>query len=366
MEDASVVLAVPHTGNWAGYFVDTVLALRKAQRSSLIRVENKPVDVARNMLARGFLENPTATHIFFMDSDQIFPVDALERLLSRGKDVIGGTYFARTENPIPHVYEFGRDNPETGARYYRSMCKEFAAWTKAHPEVYGSPKANVFPDTPDSLIRCDALAAGCLLVSRRVFETIPFPWFECWPQSAAGEEFGFCQKARDYGFEVWADFSVQCAHEIKLVFQGATDFIEVFGIGQPDEQDFERPSYVEAGPGGKLVRLGVKAEEFELPDVEGYLTDEQGRLLDRFAKRVPEDGLIVELGSYKGKSTIALARSGRRVYTVDHFAGEPADELDDPIHGHTDHMNGNYREDLEANLARYGVADNVLSFLNGL
>ncbi len=88
-------------------------------------------------------------------------------------------------------------------------------------------------------------------------------------------------------------------------------------------------------------------------DVEGYLLEPVGEMLYRLACRVPEDGLIVELGSYKGRSTICLAQSGRKVWAVDHFLGEPLDVLDDKGHALPDHVAGDYRAAFMANTAPY-------------
>ncbi len=190
------------------------------------------------------------------------------------------------------------------------------------------------------------------------------PWFENWPGSAGGEDFNFCNKAREHGFKVYADMSVQCAHAAQLVFIGREDFKQVFGVGTEQEHDWTQPIWVEAGPSGRTVRLGKRPDDgFVFPkDVEGYLTEDQGRLLWEFANRTPADGLIVELGAYKGKSTICLAQAGRRVWTFDSFEGEQLANLDDQLAAKPDHLSGNYRQALEENLAAAGVADNVRIF----
>lgn len=69
----------------------------------------------------------------------------------------------------------------------------------------------------------------------------------------------------------------------------------------------------------------------ELAELEGLIPDAVGEELTRLAAAVPADQAIVEVGSYKGKSTCYLAAGTResgvgRVYAVDpwNLAGNPS------------------------------------------
>lgn len=92
-------------------------------------------------------------------------------------------------------------------------------------------------------------------------------------------------------------------------------------------------------------------------DVEGYLWEHEGELLFEAARRVSREHVVVELGSYKGRSTICLAQGHDLVIAVDHFKGEQSIE---PITQHFDHITGDYRAEFERNLDKYGVRANVL------
>ncbi len=57
-------------------------------------------------------------------------------------------------------------------------------------------------------------------------------------------------------------------------------------------------------------------------EIDGWLSDSEGELLFKLAKNVPSGRAIVELGSWKGKSTVWLAKgteAGQRnkVYSID-------------------------------------------------
>ncbi len=93
--------------------------------------------------------------------------------------------------------------------------------------------------------------------------------------------------------------------------------------------------------------------------VEGWLTEEQAARLHRCAAAVPEGGTIVELGSFRGRSTIVLASgagAGVEVVAVDPYAGN------DRGPGEWQGRDAEASADLAAftrNLAAAGVADAV-------
>lgn len=65
-----------------------------------------------------------------------------------------------------------------------------------------------------------------------------------------------------------------------------------------------------------------------LNDIGGWMTTAEGRLLYDLAQRAARGGVIVEIGSYQGKSTIWLARGSQagnrlRVYAIDPHQNRP-------------------------------------------
>jgi predicted O-methyltransferase YrrM len=94
-------------------------------------------------------------------------------------------------------------------------------------------------------------------------------------------------------------------------------------------------------------------------DVPGWLSDDQALRLWERAAALHGAGTIVEIGSYRGRSTIVLARaagSGVEVVAIDPHAGN--DRGPQKIRGSADEGEADHRAFVE-NLARAGVAGQV-------
>jgi len=98
----------------------------------------------------------------------------------------------------------------------------------------------------------------------------------------------------------------------------------------------------------------------DIRGVEGWMSEAQARMLWERARGLPEGGQAVEIGSYRGRSAIVLARaaarSGARVTAIDPHAGN--DRGPQQIAGSPDEGEEDHRAFLD-NLRRAGVADRV-------
>ena len=96
-----------------------------------------------------------------------------------------------------------------------------------------------------------------------------------------------------------------------------------------------------------------------LDGVEGWFSPDQLARLAARAAAVPAGGRIVEIGSFRGRSTIAIARSappGVEIVAIDPHAGN--DRGPREIHGHADAAAEDCRV-FVANLDRAGVRNRV-------
>jgi predicted O-methyltransferase YrrM len=110
---------------------------------------------------------------------------------------------------------------------------------------------------------------------------------------------------------------------------------------------------------GDAAKPGFGAALDLVEGVEGWLTDAQARRLWETAGGVRAPGRIVEIGSFRGRSTIILARSaddGVEVVAIDPHAGGdrgPQEITPDARRGADDHAV------FQANLQGAGVADRI-------
>src|SRR5688572_4883233 len=93
--------------------------------------------------------------------------------------------------------------------------------------------------------------------------------------------------------------------------------------------------------------------------IDGWLTDAQAELLARVAAACPPDGEIVEIGSFRGKSTVVLAQAaaeGVAIVAIDPHAGN--DRGPQEIDGYAAEAASD-RELFERNLVAAGVRHRV-------
>ena len=82
-----------------------------------------------------------------------------------------------------------------------------------------------------------------------------------------------------------------------------------------------------------------------IADIPGWLTDEEGEALYELARSCRGDGVIVEIGSWKGKSTVCLGLGSQAGRSVPIYAIDP----------HADYRFG----DFKTNVERAGITDLV-------
>jgi hypothetical protein len=122
-----------------------------------------------------------ATHILWLDSDMMFPVNIAETLINHNQDIVACNYSTRS-------------HPIKGVAY--KQIGDWDSWLK--------------PDeTSPRLREVAGVGMGCMLTKTKIFNDLEKPWFEVsWMDEYddfIGEDFYFCILARQAGYNVMID-----------------------------------------------------------------------------------------------------------------------------------------------------------------
>lgn len=156
----------------------------------------------RNRLLKQFLESD-CTHILCVDSDMGWPAQAVPAMIDHDVDLVGGCYPARGEN----IFLFRPVYKEDNGIVLNEKC---------------------------TLLKMDYIPAGFLLIRRAVIEGMikHFPELYFCPKKPDaknqdghylfgielfdgefwGEDFVFCRRARQAGFDIWVDPLIEFDH----------------------------------------------------------------------------------------------------------------------------------------------------------
>lgn len=334
MVDKTVVVVC----SWRNTETPTGRALRAAASSGRYEVldhwNDALIDRARSVAATRFLREYAAPELFFVDSDIVFTVEDLDRVvaLSRKKGTIAGAGYPvrREEDPWPAVRpldgraaRFGPGAPPERVRY---LSGGFLAIPR-----------HVLRAVADTLPLCIGSSAGSYwpMFLPMVIEK-PNGLHEELP-----EDWSFCHRAGELGFDVWLDGAVElghlgvyeyrlgqlisrddCAAERNAVLQDLSLYWEM-----------DAPTLLQRLDGGKSRR--VLAEEWRRSDphtvdeVQSFYQRQDEYIADLALFNVQVDywrtvkpllvvrGKVVDFGGGIGSLALALARRGCDVTYVD-------------------------------------------------
>lgn len=191
----NVVVGIPSFGMVSTYF----LQARQGQQFPLVSssvdkiVLNKPIAEARNEIVE-FALSQGANYIYWLDDDVIAPSDAFLKLWRHQKDIVNGVYWSKSNPPMPLLFRGHLDGP-----YLNWRVGDF--------------------------IEIDAAGSGLTLVKSEVYRKLSEPWYSTEYGSFPGvsgspanntEDLYFYWKAKQAGYRVWADTSVQAMHYEKI------------------------------------------------------------------------------------------------------------------------------------------------------
>lgn len=155
------------------------------------------VDQIRNLIAEW---GKNYSYLFCVDSDIVLPNDALIKLINADKDVISGVYVQRNDKQIVELYE---DTAQGQINIPTNKMEQ-------------------------GLMKISACGFGCVLIKQKVLSTLQYPHFKYKSalnhKNTVSEDVYFCNKAKENGFEIWADTTILCKHKGTTFFEPMISF----------------------------------------------------------------------------------------------------------------------------------------------
>jgi hypothetical protein len=227
-QSLDLAVVVPHTGNvsmrWA-----IRLATLDMPPHHIVTKSTAAIDLAREQTVEDALETG-AEWLLFVDSDVIPPVEAFGQLRRHDRPVVSGLYYVDGDQPHPAAWVLDEmENPSS-----------VSIDDEGRLVVDDDGTAVVRDPDENGLFTVDAIGLGCVLVHASVFDEIEKPWFRWtkgyedhpWDLRQMGEvggvseDFYFCHKLSDAGYEIHLDTSVRCAHEKDCLLTDDGVFLE--------------------------------------------------------------------------------------------------------------------------------------------
>lgn len=245
----------------------------------IITNESSVISYSRNAIA----ERCCHDYLMWIDSDIKAPPWGVWRLMSRDKDIIGGLYFRKEKDARPLIFRLNENN------FFETITE--------------------IPSLKEPF-RVDGIATGFLLIKRHVLEAFtpevcqklyyPFDMGRGPSNHEEGEDLSFMRRVKALGFEVWCDPTIPLGHVGRHIYT------------REDWETFNQ------------MKTWTKNKFHYTNDIDGWMGQMELAWLYETAK---EMNSIVEVGSWKGRSTHALL-SGcpGTVYAVDHWKGSPSEK----------------------------------------
>jgi hypothetical protein len=297
-------LLTPFSGRYVHpYWAISLASIRWPSNSSHVFLHAMEMkrDLARNTLVKAAIKCG-AKYVLFIDDDTQPPMDVVvklhEALVTADEDVVAcsGIYTSKCIPAEPYVYI-----EEDGAPHWK--------WRAG----------DVFP--------CHSIGTGCMMIKTSAFEKIPEPWFrdidtleeaKTDPGLTINPSIGelritddiyFALKVRKAGLRMLAHGGVLCVHwdQNGNPYTVPRDSYPMRGVK-------EEPWYSQFG----VTASNLIAPEREVVLPDGFLAQDEANELYRLA-----DGRnVLEMGAFKGRSTVCMAMTAKSVTSVDWHRGD--------------------------------------------
>ena len=185
-----ILIAIPCMDQVPSQFAQSLACLNRVDDCQVAFQIGSLIYNSRNQLAIEGIK-AECDYIFWMDSDMVFPPNALEKLIEdRGKgDIITGVYYRRVLPYAPVLFK------------KLEITDDGCDWEG-------------YDDYPtDGIFDLDGCGFGCVLTPTNVLVDVFNTYGNAFaPIGGVGEDLSFCWRARQCGYKIVCDPTIQCGH----------------------------------------------------------------------------------------------------------------------------------------------------------
>lgn len=199
-----ILIAIPCMDHMPTVFVQSLVTLKKTQDCVVAFQMGSLIYTSRNDLGRLAIQSG-ADYVLWLDSDMVFEPDTLERMLKRVTedklDFLTGIYFRRVAPYTPVLF----DELTYTAEGYEGK----AHWTE-------------FKNLPESgLVEVGGCGFGLVLMSTEMLMSVQAKYGTMFqPLQGLGEDLAFCWRARECGYKLMCDPSIEAGHAGQAIING--------------------------------------------------------------------------------------------------------------------------------------------------
>lgn len=176
---------------------------------------------ARNTLMAHFLDQTTATHIWWIDTDMGFHSNTVERLLAHDLDVVGALTYRMQMNGPDGMGGYRTDTHPVAFDMTINTEEEGYTDINGNHIAYYTPKHDLDLESVTP-IKVAATGTGCLLVSRDAAEKVRSQFGNSWFDQVRyntrakmwlSEDLSFCYRLATVGISIYIDPKVKTNHQ---------------------------------------------------------------------------------------------------------------------------------------------------------
>lgn len=194
--------------------IDSVLAAQRylvSKGISVGMIHDSPTYIreGRLRIAQKFMEMEDATHLCFVDSDNMLHEETVWRLLKYNVPVIGALYFKRRGSPEAVAFKWADGEMQK----CRSASQEVRDWM-VERGVRAKPEPQIIDTYGDSLLQVDVLGFGGVLIRRDVLQHLSDKYSDIFGGHDAniGEDVYFSRLCALEGIPIYVDMANIIGH----------------------------------------------------------------------------------------------------------------------------------------------------------